>query len=148
MKIAIVCGHFIPSMGYLEVHLANAFHKLNHKVKVITTNVIPAYVKNISNLSESTPYEIIRLTPSFSMGQMIKAKGLVEAVQKFDPQLVICIGVGKLFPKPIYKLKDRDFRLITLLGDNEETYTAKGYTKKLKNSLIQQFEKKQCISKP
>ncbi|NCP46132.1 MAG: hypothetical protein COW67_08675 [Flavobacteriales bacterium CG18_big_fil_WC_8_21_14_2_50_32_9] len=142
MKIAIVCGHFIPSMGYLEVHLANAFHKLNHKVKVITTNVIPAYVKNISNLSESTPYEIIRLTPSFSMGQMIKAKGLVEAVQKFDPQLVICIGVGKLFPKPIYKLKDRDFRLITLLGDNEETYTAKGYTKKLKNSLIQQFVKK------
>ena len=142
MKIAIVCGHFIPNMGYLEVHLANAFHKLNHEVKVFTSKIIPTYVKSVGKITDNTPYKIERLTASFSIGQMVKSKGLVDAVEKFEPQLVICIGVGKLFPKPIYQIKTRNFKLITLLGDNEETYTAKGYTKKLRNSLIQQFVKK------
>ena len=142
MKIAIVCGHFIPNMGYLEVHLANAFHKLNHEVKVFTSQIIPTYVKSVGKITDNTPYKIERLTASFSIGQMVKSKGLVDAVEKFEPQLVICIGVGKLFPKPIYQIKIRNFKLITLLGDNEETYTAKGYTKKLRNSLIQQFVKK------
>lgn len=142
MKIAIVCGHFIPNMGYLEVHLANAFHKLNHEVKVFTSQIIPTYVKSVGKITDNTPYKIERLTASFSIGQMVKSKGLVDAVEKFEPQLVICIGVGKLFPKPIYQIKTRNFKLITLLGDNEETYTAKGYTKKLRNSLIQQFVKK------
>ncbi|MGE3654978.1 MAG: hypothetical protein AB7G22_12715, partial [Flavobacteriales bacterium] len=68
MKIAIVCGHFLPSMGYIEVHLANAFHKLGNEVKVITSDVVPSYVKKISELSENTPYEMVRLKASFSMG--------------------------------------------------------------------------------
>lgn len=142
MKIAIVCGHFIPSMGYLEVHLANVFHKLNHEIKVFTSRVVPSYVKSVGKLTDDTPYEIVRLKTSFSLGQMVKSKYLTAAVQKFEPELVICIGLGKLFPKPIYQIKNKNFRLITLLGDNEETYTAKGYTKKLKNSLLQQFVKK------
>lgn len=142
MKIAIVCGHFLPSMGYLEVHLANAFHKLNHEVKVFTSQIIPTYVKSVGKITDNTPYKIERLAARYSIGQMVRSRGLVDAVEKFEPQLVICIGVGKLFPKPIYQIKTRNFKLITLLGDNEETYIAKGYTKKLKNSLIQQFVKK------
>lgn len=142
MKIAIVCGHFLPSMGYLEVHLANTFSKSNHEIKVFTSRVVPTYVKSVGKLTDDTPYEIVRLKASFSLGQMVKSKYLAAEVQKFEPELVICIGLGKLFPKPIYQIKNRNFRLVTLLGDNEETYTAKGYTKKLKNSLIQQFLKK------
>ena len=136
MKIAIVCGHFLPSMGYIEVHLANAFQKLNHEVKVITSNVVPSYVKNISELSENTPYEIIRLTPSFSMGQMVKSNGLVAEVEKFDPDLVVCTGPSKLFPEPLYNLKNRTFKLMTTMGDNEETYSSISVFKKLKDIVI------------
>lgn len=142
MKIAIVCGHFIPNMGYLEVHLANSFHQLNHEVKVFTSRMVPNYVKSVGKLTDNTPYEIVRLKSNFSLGQMVKSKRLIGAVESFEPQLVICIGLGKLFPKPIYQIKNRNFKLVTLLGDNEETYTAKGYTKKLKNILLQQFLKK------
>lgn len=142
MKIAVICGHFLPSMGYLEVHLANAFHKLNNEINVFTSHIIPTYVKSIGKITNETPYKVIRLKASFSLGQMVKSKGLIEAVVNFEPELVICIGLGKLFPKPIYQIKDKRFKIITLLGDNEETYTAKGYTKKLKNSLLQHFFKR------
>jgi len=147
MKIAIVCGHYIPTMGYIEVHLANAFHELKHEVKVFTSRVIPAYVQSVAKLTDNTPYEIARLPASFSMGQMVKSKGLKKQVQNFEPELVICIGVGKLFPKPIYQIKDRKFKLITLLGDNEETYTTGGFVKGLKNTVIQQTFKKKVYLK-
>lgn len=142
MKIAIVCGHFLPAMGYLEVHLANAFNKLGYEVKVFTSRIVPAYVQSVGKLTDNTPYEIVRLNASFSMGQMVKSEGLANAVEKFEPQLVICIGVGKLFPKPIYQIKNRKFRVVTLLGDNEETYTSKGVIKKIKNTIVQQIFKK------
>ena len=142
MNIAIVCGHFLPSMGYIEVHLANVLHNEQHNVKVFTSKIIPDYVKGISQIADSTPYPVIRLNSYFSMGQMVKTKELVNAVEEFNPSMVICIGVGKLFPKPLYQLKKRSFKLITLLGDNEETYTTKSSIKKLKNSIIQYVFKK------
>lgn len=142
MKIAIVCGHFLPTMGYIEVHLANAFHQLGNEVQVFTSRIIPTYVKQIGKLSDNTPYKIVRLNANFSMGQMVKPKGLVNAVEEFGPQLVVCIGVGKLFPKPMYQLKNRKFKLVTLLGDNEETYTTSGRVKKLKNILVKEIFKK------
>jgi glycosyltransferase involved in cell wall biosynthesis len=142
MKIAIVCGHFLPAMGYLEVHLANAFYQIKHEVEVFTTGIVPNYVKDIAQIDDDTPYKINRLETSFSLGQMVKSKDLTKAVENFNPQLVICIGIGKLFPKPIYKIKNRKFKLITLLGDNEETYTSKGTVKKLKDAVIQKFFKK------
>lgn len=142
MKIAIVCGHFLPTMGYVEVHLANAFYQLGHEVQVFTSRIVPNYVKSIGKLTDNTPYKIVRLKSSFRLGQMVKSKRLAGSVEKFEPELVVCIGLGKLFPKPIYQLKNKNFRLVTLLGDNEDTYTAKGYTKKLKNILLQQFMKK------
>ena len=147
MKIAIVCGHFLPTMGYVEVHLANAFHQLGNEVQVFTSRIIPTYVKAVGRLSDNTPYKIVRLNANFSMGQMVKPKGLIVAVEEFDPQLVVCIGVGKLFPKPMYQIKNRKFKLVTLLGDNEETYTTSGAVKKLKNILVQELFKKKTYAR-
>ncbi|MDG1477074.1 MAG: glycosyltransferase family 4 protein [Vicingaceae bacterium] len=147
MKIAIVCGHFLPTMGYIEVHLANALHQIEHEVEVFTSRVIPTYVQNVAQLTDNTPYKINRLATSFSLGQMIKSKELVTAVEKFEPQLVICIGVGKLFPKPIYKMKNRKFKLVTLFGDNEETYTSSGTVKKMKDAVLQKVFKKKIYIK-
>ncbi|MBI2280425.1 MAG: glycosyltransferase family 4 protein [Bacteroidetes bacterium] len=147
MKIAIVCGHFLPTMGYIEVHLANAFHKLGNEVKVITSDVVPSYVKKISELSENTPYEMVRLKASFSMGQMVKSNGLVAEVEKFNPDLVVCTGPSKLFPEPLYRLKNRKFKLMTTMGDNEETYTSKGLAKKVKDVILLHTLKKQVYHK-
>lgn len=143
MRIAIVCGHFIPKMGYIEVHLANALHQLNHEVTVFTSTKIPNYVSSIAVIDdENIPYKIERLQPDFTLGQMVKSKKLPSKINEFKPDLVLCIGVGKLFPQAIYEQKNTAYKIVTLLGDNEETYAKNYGFKKLKNKLIQILLKK------
>ena len=36
-RVAIVCGHFSPEIGYQEVDLAKAFVRLGAQVRVVTT---------------------------------------------------------------------------------------------------------------
>lgn len=143
MRIAIVCGHFIPNMGYIEVHLANALHQLGHDISVFTTAKIPKYVGAIATVKDKNiPYKIERFQPDFTLGQMVKSKKLLPKVNEFNPELVVCIGVGKLFPQAIYEQKNPTYKIVTLLGDNEETYAKTYGFKKLKNKLIQIILKK------
>ncbi len=141
MKIAIVCGHFVPEMGYVEVHLANAFHRLGHSIKIITSNKTSFSAKHITlNQNEMTSdYEIVRLKPWFSYGQLIIANGIAKEIQKFKPDKVFVIGLGKIFPKAVFKIKSKKFELITLLGDNENTYNS--LSKNIKRTLLQKLLK-------
>ncbi|HKL03508.1 MAG TPA: hypothetical protein VJ911_07520, partial [Cryomorphaceae bacterium] len=104
MKITLICGHFIPAMGYIEVHLARAFVDLGHKVTVITSTAIPPYVKHLQNTFGEAPegVRVIRLKPLFKLGQIVVARGVREAVEESNPDKVIVIGLGKRFPKPVY----------------------------------------------
>lgn len=128
LKIALVCGHFLPGMGYVEVHLANTYAQQGHEVHVFTSDQIPSYVQGMTaehyqvGTTKVDDYYITRVHAHFSKGQMVKAKSLVNAVEGYEPELVIVIGVGKLFPKPIYSIKSRKFKVVTLFGDNEDTY--------------------------
>jgi glycosyltransferase involved in cell wall biosynthesis len=147
MKIAIVCGHFVPEMGYVEVHLANAFQQLGHTLKVITSNKTSFSAQHI-NLEENKEeahlnYEVVRLTPWFSYGQIVVAKGINKEIAAFQPDKVIVVGLGKIFPKEVFQIKNRKFELITLLGDNEDTYNklSKSLVGKIKRSVLQQLFK-------
>tara|TARA_B100000809_G_scaffold46738_1_gene41142 strand:- start:7005 stop:8192 length:1188 start_codon:yes stop_codon:yes gene_type:complete len=130
MKIAVVCGHFLPSMGYMEVYLAKEFFKLGHKVNVFTSDQVPAYLNAILQeplkvgvtTHAENGYTITRLKPWLSVGQMVICKGLEDKVLEFKPNLVLVIGLGKLFPKPLLNGKKRSYKLITLLGDNSDNH--------------------------
>jgi glycosyltransferase involved in cell wall biosynthesis len=124
MRVAIICGHFVPAMGYVEVHLAKAFQELGHSVKVITSNKKSSSTRNLSieQNEKQLEYEVARLKPWFSFGQIVKANGIEEELMRFNPDKVFVIGLGKLFPKEVFRMKNRKFELITLLGDNEDTY--------------------------
>lgn len=141
MKIAIVCGHFVPEMGYVEVHLANTFHKMGHSVKVITSNKTSFSVKHIeiNQNKEKANYEIVRLNSWFSYGQIVRSNSIVKELTKFSPEKVIVIGLGKVFPKPVFKMKNKTFQLISLLGDNEDTYNSA--SKSIKRTLLQKLLK-------
>tara|TARA_B100000809_G_scaffold104252_1_gene102791 strand:+ start:1731 stop:2870 length:1140 start_codon:yes stop_codon:yes gene_type:complete len=141
MKIAIVCGHFVPEMGYVEVHLANTFHKLGHTVKVITSNKksLSAQQTVVNAKKEKADYDIVRLNSWFSYGQIVCANGIEKELINFAPEKVIVIGLGKVFPKAVFKMKNRSFKLITLLGDNENTYNSA--SKNLKRTLLQKLLK-------
>jgi len=121
MKITLICGHFIPAMGYIEVHLARAFVDLGHKVTVITSTAIPPYVKHLQKTFGEAPegVKVIRLKPLFKLGQIVVARGVREAVVVSNPDKVIVIGLGKRFPKPVY---DLNLPIVTLFGDNAASY--------------------------
>ena len=83
----LVCGHFIPALGYLEVHLAKAFAKLGNPTIVLTTDQVPGYVQSLVENGfkpgiedHADGYQINRLSPHFSKGQMVKAKGMEAAL--------------------------------------------------------------------
>ena len=152
MKIAIVCGHFIPQMGFVEVYLAKEFAKLHHEVKVFTSTVVPKYVRGIVKNEafnvgvtkhEEFNYTILRLKPIVSFGQMLYVKRLRKEIDQFSPELVIVIGVGKLFPEAIYT-ENKAYKLLTLLGDSSDNYQSdkSKIVDKVKNKLKQRIYQK------
>lgn len=142
LKITIVCGHFIPSLGYLEVHLARAFAQLGHETSVITSTAIPAYVGNLNSGFGEDPegVEVIRLKPKFSLGQIVIARGIKKELNRLNPDLAIVIGLGKAFPKPVF---DTNFPIVSLFGDNAHSYS----NGSLKTKLLFSFFKKSTYQK-
>lgn len=131
LRIAIVCGHFIPDLGYFEVHFARACSRLGYSVRVITSVKVPSYVQGITFstysagtvLTPAPAYTIQRLPAYFSAGQMVLSNGVKKAVKQFDPDLLFVIGLGKLFPGPIFELAAYNDRTFTLLGDNAHSFS-------------------------
>lgn len=147
MKIAIVCGHFLPEMGYVEVYFAKELAKAHHQVAVITTSAIPAYVKHLTaanyavgkQLHHEHNYAIFRLKPIVSLGQMVLSYGLKKIIQDFSPNVIIVIGVGKFFPFPVFNLKG-NYKINTLLGDNEDSFENKTTLIKIKNHFLKKIK--------
>lgn len=144
MRIALVCGHFLPQMGYVEVHLARAFQSLNHEVKIFTSTEIPKYIKKFNITIDDDQFDVERLKPYFKLGQMVKVRSLDEKVALFQPDLIVMIGLGKLFPLPVLK-RSYESKKIVLLANNEDsfehTYGIKNIFKSLKNKILQKFFK-------
>lgn len=151
MKIAIVCGHLIPELGYFEVHLAKALSRLGHSVRVITSVKVPSYVTGLTHLSYKvgrsiTPepaFSIERLPAFVSAGQMALSFGVKKAVDHFTPDLIFVIGLGKIFPKPVFEMEEYNEKTYTFLGDNEQSFS----NGSLSTSLVRKFLKKPVYQK-
>jgi len=137
VRIALVTGHYIPRLGYIEVHLSRAFASLGHDVHVFTTNRFPSYLKHKKGDFGNPPkgVQVSRLDPFFSLGQVVRARGLKKRVKAYNPDLVMVIGLGKWFPKPVFGLKTP---IYTLLGDNAFSYASASWKSKLLFNLFKQ----------
>lgn len=146
MKITLVCGHFIPALGYIEVHLARAFAQLGHRVSVITSSAIPAYVGKLSKGFGTDPegVEVIRLKPKFTLGQVVIADGIKKELDRLNPDLIIAIGLGKAFPKPVF---ETTYPVISLLGDNAYSYASGSLKTRLLFSLFKEKTYRAAIDK-
>ena len=90
MKIGIVSAHYMPEIGYQEVHLARAYARLGHIVKVFTSSASIKLGKSINQLSYKKGitkdpkygYDILRL-PSLSYKSKSVPFGLYKAVVSF-----------------------------------------------------------------
>lgn len=143
MNITIVCGHFLPAMGYIEVHLAQAFAELGHKVTAITSDAIPPYVSHLHKEFGQPPLgvDVIRLKPLFALGQVVIAKGVKNAVLASNPDQIIAIGLGKYFPKPALGL---GIHTTVLFGDNAASY---GNSPSAKTKLLFEIFKRSTYQK-
>lgn len=121
MKITIVCGHFLPAMGYIEVHLARAFAEMGHEVTVVTTDSVPSYVSHLHENFGRPPegIEVIRLKPIFTLGQILIGRGVKDFVFLSQPDQIVVIGLGKRFPKHALGL---GIHTTVLFGDNAASY--------------------------
>jgi len=135
VKIALVTGHYIPRLGYMEVHLSKAFAKLGHEVHVFTTNRFPNYLKHEKGEFGDPPkgVKVSRLDAFFSMGQIVRVRGLKKRVKAYNPDLIVVIGLGKWFPKPVFSLQ---IPIYTLLGDNAYSYASASWKSKLLFNLF------------
>lgn len=154
MKLAIVCGHFVPEIGYLEVHLAKAIADSGIEVEVFTSNVTSSSVRSLSHknypvgISHINGHTVKRLSPLIAKGQVVFCSGLERAIDESNPNVIIVIGVGKLFPKAVYNLDLTKYKVITLFGDNEDSYSKPMHTKvAIKNWLIKRFLKNNLYKK-
>lgn len=147
MRVTIVCGHYLPKLGYLEVHLAQALVKLGHGVSVVTSAAVPDYVQQ--KISENpqvgvkTEQGVVihRLRPIVQLGQLVWAPNVRKTVLTTTPDLVIAIGLGKVFP--CGALQNSRYKLAVLLGDNSHTYAVKS----VKQRVIQQLVKRPVYEK-
>jgi glycosyltransferase involved in cell wall biosynthesis len=123
-----VAGHFMPEVGYQEVYLARAWSRLGHEVRVLTSDRVSPSATAVIAQHRYAPgltydkkygFSVLRLRTAGQLGAMVVAPHLSRAVADFDPDVVLVLGVGKLFPYPLF-FGERSHKLIVLFGDNSD----------------------------
>lgn len=139
MKIGVVSAHYLPEIGYQEVHLARAYARLGYTVKVFTTttgidlggkvgkhNYPPGLSKD-----QTYGHEVLRLT-SYSYKSKAYSSKLRKAVEDFAPDVLVILGVAKVFPVSLLSGKLRNTKIVTLYGDAGEYLERNTLSQKVK----------------
>ncbi len=133
----------MPEIGYQEVHLAKAYARLGYTVKVFTSAASVNLGGSINQLSYKTGttfdakygYEIQRL-PSLSYKSKVLPFRLKKNVALFKPDVLIILGVAKIFPMALF---NKDFfgkmKIISVYGDAKEYLDRGSFSQKAKTFL-------------
>ncbi len=124
----VVSAHFSPEIGYQETHLARAFKRLGHDVCVLTSNIVSPLVKGFvdkkrysAGVGEWEGVIVYRLPAVFSIGNSVFVNPVLmeRVVRRERPDLVVCIGISKVFPVFLCPLQRRfGFKMGSIFGDN------------------------------
>jgi glycosyltransferase involved in cell wall biosynthesis len=140
MKVAVVSAHYLPDIGYQEVHLARAYARLHHEVKVFTSAASVALGGDLGNESysegtgrdERYDFEVLRL-PALAWKSKAFSFKLRDEVKKFKPDLIVLLGVAKGFPFPLLnKEVHGSCKIVSLYGDAQEYLDRKTLSQKIK----------------
>ncbi|MCS7176655.1 MAG: glycosyltransferase family 4 protein [Candidatus Kapabacteria bacterium] len=107
MRIAVVCGHFMPEVGYQEVWIARTLVRKGIAVRVVTSTAVSSSARRlrrrpypVGRICEDG-YELVRLPVAFRFRSAVLSRGVVSAVVEWRPDAILLLGVGKLFGVPI-----------------------------------------------
>lgn len=104
MRVAIVCGHFMPEVGYQEVWIARTLARLGARVRVVTSVAVSSSVRWLRRAPYPAGrswvpegYEIVRLPVAFRFRSAVLSRGVAEVVAEWSPELICLLGIGKVF---------------------------------------------------
>jgi glycosyltransferase involved in cell wall biosynthesis len=141
MRLGIITAHYMPEVGYQEVHLPRAYARSGHTVKVFTSDASVNLGGEMNKLNyrsglfkdEKYDYEILRL-PSLSYKSKAYSFKLKKAILAFNPDVLIILGVAKIFPFPLLnKTFSNKFKMISIYGDAKEYLERNTFKQKFKN---------------
>lgn len=133
----------MPEVGYQEVHLARAFARTGHTVKVFTSTATVKLGGNIGKrkyaaglfTDEKLGYEILRL-PALSYKSKAFSNNLTKSVKEFNPDLLVILGVAKVFPAPLLNKRFHDtVKMVSLYGDAKEYFDRDTFAQKAKTFI-------------
>ena len=133
----------MPEVGYQEVHLPRAFARSGYEVKVFTSNASVNLGGEMNKLNyksgishdEKYKYEILRL-PSLSYKSKAYSFGLKKAVLDFNPDVLIILGVAKIFPVSLLnETFHNKMKLVSVYGDAKEYLDRGTFKQKLKTAF-------------
>lgn len=140
MRIAVVSAHYIEEMGYQEIHLAKAYARLGHTIKVFTTPATVALAGNVpfktyeagTTTDPKYGFEVQRLPAKFFKSKVLP-NGLKKAVLDFKPDTIVALGVAKVFP---YVLLNKEVagqcNIVSVYGDAAEYLSRDTTAQKIK----------------
>ena len=143
MKIGIITAHYMPEVGYQEVHLPRAFARSGYEVKVFTSDASVNLGGEMNKLNyksglskdEKYKYEILRL-PSLSYKSKAYSFGLQKAVLDFNPEVLVILGVAKIFPLPLLNAAFHNkIKIVSVYGDAKEYLDRGTFKQKLKTAF-------------
>lgn len=143
MRIGIITAHYMPEVGYQEVHLPRAFARSGYEVKVFTSDASVNLGGEMNKLNytsgssydEKYKYEILRL-PSLSYKSKAYSFGLKKAVSDFNPDVLIILGVAKIFPVALLnEAFHNKMQLVSVYGDAKEYLDRGTFKQKLKTAF-------------
>ncbi len=135
----------MPEVGYQEVHLPRAFVRNGYEVKVFTSDASVNLGGEMNKLNytsgssydEKYKYEILRL-PSLSYKSKAYSFGLKKAVLDFNPNILIILGVAKIFPLPLLNgAFHNKIKMVSVYGDAKEYLDRGTFKQKLKTAFYE-----------
>ena len=135
----------MPEVGYQEVHLPKAFARNGHTVKVFTSNASVNLGGEMNKLTykrglfkdEKYGFEILRL-PAIFYKSKAYSFGLRKAVEAFEPDVLVILGVAKIFPMPLLnEAFGKKVKMISVYGDAKEYLDRNTFKQKFKASLFE-----------
>lgn len=145
MRVGIITAHYMPEVGYQEVHLPKAFSRNGHTVKVFTSNASVDLGGEMNKLTyksglfkdEKYGFEILRL-PAISYKSKAYSFGLRKAVEEFKPDVLVILGVAKIFPMPLLNAAfGKKVKMVSIYGDAKEYLDRNTFKQKFKTSLFE-----------
>jgi glycosyltransferase involved in cell wall biosynthesis len=131
-RIALVCAHFSPEIGYQEVDLAAAFARLGAELLVVTSTRpsrnARAAVKGSypAGMTCDSRYGLLRLEPRFTVGANVLGCKVLPAISDFAPDDIVLVGPGKLFGLDVFAPRSAPWKRIAIVQDNSQDGRSSG----------------------